>query len=231
MGQGQHESAEKTMGNCFVVQFIISVLLTAVLLIWNRDFLMAFGASKNTIEYGVEYMNIYAIGTLFCSDDLGNECVYHCPGLCQNRYVVRAHWSGIQHYPRPHLHLWFQYGGGGCRLGNHSFAGSVLCSGYSFLCGKKTHLKLRLKNLGLSAKIVLPSLALGLSTFIMQASESVISICFNSSLQGLRRGYRRGGHDHSDQRDAVRYASATGLGAKGRSPLSATITAPAIPNG
>ena len=52
-----------------------------------------------------------------------------------------------------------------------------------FLCGKRTHLKLRAKNLKLTAKIVFPSLALGLSTFIMQASESVISICFNSSLQ------------------------------------------------
>ena len=55
-----------------------------------------------------------------------------------------------------------------------------------FLCGKKTHLKLRKKNFRLERKIVLPSLALGLSTFIMQASESVISICFNSSL--LRYG-------------------------------------------
>ena len=45
MGQGQHESAEKTMGNCFVVQFIISVLLTAVLLIWNRDFALRMKAN------------------------------------------------------------------------------------------------------------------------------------------------------------------------------------------
>lgn len=39
------------------------------------------------------------------------------------------------------------------------------------------------KNLGLTPGIILPCLALGIATFIMQASESVISVCFNSSLQ------------------------------------------------
>ena len=52
MGKKDKGSAEKTLGNCFVLQIIISVVLTAVLLIWNRDFLMAFGASENTIEIG-----------------------------------------------------------------------------------------------------------------------------------------------------------------------------------
>ena len=53
----------------------------------------------------------------------------------------------------------------------------------SFLCGKKTFLRIRLKNMILSPKIIMPCLALGVATFIMQASESVISVCFNSSLQ------------------------------------------------
>lgn len=64
-GKGDHPSAEKTLGNCFLVQILISVLLTVVLLIGNRDFLLRSAASENTIEYGVSYMNIYAIGTIF----------------------------------------------------------------------------------------------------------------------------------------------------------------------
>ena len=56
----------------------------------------------------------------------------------------------------------------------------------AFLFGKRTMLKIKRKNLFLEAKIILPCLALGLSVFIMQASESVISVCFNSSL--LRYG-------------------------------------------
>lgn len=53
MGQGDKQAAEKTLGNCFTVQLIISAVLTAVLLMWNREFLLAFGASENTVEYGV----------------------------------------------------------------------------------------------------------------------------------------------------------------------------------
>lgn len=49
------------------MQIILSVILTAVLLIWNRDLLLAFGASKNTINYATSYMNIYAIGTILYS--------------------------------------------------------------------------------------------------------------------------------------------------------------------
>ena len=64
MGKKDYESAEATLGNSFTAQILISVLLTAVLLIWNRDFLMAFGASENTIQYAVDYMNIYAVGTI-----------------------------------------------------------------------------------------------------------------------------------------------------------------------
>ena len=65
MGKKDHEAAEKTLGNCFGLQIIVSVILTAVLLIWNEELLLAFGASENTIGYATDYMSIYAIGTLF----------------------------------------------------------------------------------------------------------------------------------------------------------------------
>ena len=52
----------------------------------------------------------------------------------------------------------------------------------SFLRGKKTSLRLKKENLKINWKLILPCLALGLSTFIMQSTESIISVCFNSSL-------------------------------------------------
>ena len=61
MGKGDNETAEKILGNCFTAELIISAILTAALFLWNRDFLLAFGASANTVEYGVKYMNIYAV--------------------------------------------------------------------------------------------------------------------------------------------------------------------------
>ena len=83
MGKGDDQSAEKTLGNCFVIQIMISAVLTAALLLWNRDFLMAFGASENTIEYGVSYMNIYAIGTLFVQLTLGMNAFITAQGFAK----------------------------------------------------------------------------------------------------------------------------------------------------
>ena len=83
MGRKDNEAAEKILGNCFTVQILISVILTVVLLIWNRDFLMAFGASENTIEYGVRYMSIYALGTLCVEVTLGMNSFITARGFAQ----------------------------------------------------------------------------------------------------------------------------------------------------
>lgn len=182
MGKGDHDAAEKTLGNCFVIQIIISVLLTAALLLWNRDFLMAFGASENTIQYGVDYMNIYAIGTIFVQMTLGMNAFITAQGFAKTGMLSVLIGAVANIILDPIFIFGLNMGVKGAALATIlSQAMSciwVLC----FLFGKKTLLKLRPKNMKLSAKIVLPSLALGLSTFIMQASESVISICFNSSL-------------------------------------------------
>ena len=83
MGQRDTESAEKTLGNCFLTQLIISAILTIVLLIGNRTFLLSFGASENTIEYAVSYMNIYAIGTLFVQLTLGMNAFITAQGFAK----------------------------------------------------------------------------------------------------------------------------------------------------
>ena len=65
MGKNDLNTAEHILGNCFFLQILISIILTVILLFGNRTFLLAFGASENTIEYAVSYLNIYAFGTLF----------------------------------------------------------------------------------------------------------------------------------------------------------------------
>ena len=183
MGQGDHDSAEKTLGNCFVVQFIISVLLTAALLLWNRDFLMAFGASDKTIGYGVEYMNIYAIGTIFVQMTLGMNAFITAQGFAKTGMFSVLIGAVANIVLDPIFIFGFNMGVAGAAWATIISQAMSCAWVLLFLCGKKTHLRLRVKYMRLSRKIVLPSLALGLSSFIMQASESIISICFNSSLQ------------------------------------------------
>lgn len=182
MGQGDHDSAERTLGNCFVIQLIISAALTAVLLIWNRDFLMAFGASENTIEYGVEYMNIYSVGTIFVQMTLGMNAFITAQGFARTGMLSVLIGAVANIVLDPVFIFGFGMGVAGAAWATILSQAMSCAWVLLFLCGKKTRLKLRVKNMRLRAGIVLPALALGLSTFIMQASESVISVCFNSSL-------------------------------------------------
>lgn len=182
MGKGDNESAEKTLGNCFTAQIIISVILTAVLLIWNREFLLAFGASENTVEYGVQYMNIYAIGTIFVQLTLGMNVFITAQGFAKTGMLSVLIGAVANIVLDPIFIFGFDMGVQGAALAT-IISQALSCAWVlSFLFGKKTHLKIKPKHLRLIPNIILPSLALGLSNFIMQTSESVISICFNSSL-------------------------------------------------
>ena len=183
MGKKDNESAEKTLGNCFVLQIIISVILTAVLLIWNRDFLMAFGASENTIEYGVNYMNIYALGTIFVEITLGMNAFITAQGFAKTGMLSVLIGAVANIILDPIFIFGFNMDVRGAALATIISQALSCIWVVSFLCGKKTFLKIKTKNLRLTPKIILPCLALGVATFIMQASESVISVCFNSSLQ------------------------------------------------
>ena len=182
MGKGDQQSAEKTLGNCFTLQVIISAILTAVLLIWNHDFLMAFGASEKTVNYGVDYMNIYALGTLFVQLTLGMNAFITAQGFAKTGMFSVLIGAVANIVLDPVFIFALDMGVKGAALATViSQALSclwVLC----FLRGKKTVLKLRGREMPLKAKIILPSLALGAATFVMQASESVIFVCFNSSL-------------------------------------------------
>lgn len=184
MGKKDYASAERTLGNCFTLQLVISVLLTAVLLIWNRDFLMAFGASANTIEYGVSYMNIYAIGTIFVQLTLGMNAFITAQGFAKTGMLSVLIGAVANIILDPIFIFGFDMGVRGAALATILSQAMSCIWVLSFLFGKKTQLRIRLKNMVLVPKILFPCLALGLSVFIMQSSESIVSICFNSSLQG-----------------------------------------------
>ncbi|WP_072449327.1 MATE family efflux transporter [Blautia sp. Marseille-P3201T] len=182
MGKGDTKSAEKTLGNCFSLQIIISIILTIVLLIWNRDFLLAFGASENTIEYGVSYMNIYALGTIFVQLTLGLNAFITAQGFAKTGMLSVLIGAVANIVLDPILIFGFDMGVRGAALATIISQALSCIWVVSFLFGKKTFLRIKKENLKLKSAYILPSLALGSSVFIMQASESIISVCFNSSL-------------------------------------------------
>ena len=183
MGKKDNDSAEKILGNCFTTQILISFVLTAVLLIWNRDLLMAFGASENTISYGTRYMNIYSVGTIFVQLTLGMNAFITAQGFAKTGMLSVLIGAVSNIVLDPIFIFGFNMDVQGAALATIISQALSCVWVVSFLFGKKTILKIRKENMRLSASVILPCLALGTSTFIMQASESVISICFNSSLQ------------------------------------------------
>lgn len=182
MGKGDKESAERTLGNCFSAQILLSLVLTMVLFWGNRFFLLAFGASGNTIAYGVNYMNIYAIGTVFVQLTLGMNAFITAQGFAKTGMLSVLIGAVSNIILDPIFMFGMHMGVRGAALATILSQALSCIWVLSFLFGKKTQLKIRRENMRLDKKIILPCLALGVSTFIMQASESVISVCFNSSL-------------------------------------------------
>ena len=186
MGKQDKDSAEQILGNCFSLQIVVSLLLTVILLIFGEDLLLAFGASENTIRYAVDYMQIYAFGTLFVQLTLGMNAFITAQGFTKvSMFSVLI--GAICNITLDPVFIF------GLHMGVKGAAlATVLSQAIStiwvvlFLCGKKTQIRLRKACLPLKAKVIVPCVALGLAAFIMQASESIVSVCFNSSL--LRYG-------------------------------------------
>ena len=182
MGKGQNEDAEKTMAGCFSLLCIIAVVLTGVLLVFSDDLLLAFGASEDTISFAVDYMNIYAIGTLFVQLTLGMNAFITAQGFAKQGMLSVMIGAICNIALDPVFIFGFNMGVKGAALATIISQAASCVWVMLFLTGKTTILKLKVKNLNLKPSVVLPCVALGMATFIMQSTESVISVCFNTSL-------------------------------------------------
>jgi putative MATE family efflux protein len=184
MGQGDNESAERTMGSCFSLQCIVSVVLTVVMLVLHRPLLMAFGASENTIKYAADYMQIYSIGTIFVQLTLGMNAYITAQGFAKMSMLTVVIGAVANIALDPLFIFGFDMGVRGAALAT-VISQAISCIWVIlFLMSKRSILRLKLSTLKIDMKLVLPCVALGSAHFIMQASESVISVCFNSSLLG-----------------------------------------------
>ena len=182
MGKNDTSKAEQTLGNCFTMQIIISLILTVILFLGNRSLLLAFGASANTIDYAVGYMNIYAVGTIFVQLTLGMNNFITAQGFAKTGMLSVLIGAISNIILDPVFIFGFHMGVRGAALATVISQAFSCIWVLSFLFGKKTFLKLRKSTMKLKSDIILPCMALGSSLFVMQLSESVISVCYNSSL-------------------------------------------------
>lgn len=182
MGKGNQTEAERILGNSFFLQILISVMITVVLLIFNRPLLLAFGASENTIEYAVSYMNIYTLGTIFVQLTLGMNAFITAQGFAKTGMMSVLIGAVCNIVLDPIFIYGFHMGVRGAALATISSQAISTVWVLRFLMGKKTVIQIKKAYFKLEKSVIFPCIALGLASFIMQASESVIVVCYNSSL-------------------------------------------------
>ena len=182
MGQGDRESAERTMGNCMTFLLVLAAVLTAALLIFQRPILLAFGALPETLGHALDYMNIYALGTVFVQIALGMNAFITAQGFSRTSMLTVLIGAVLNIALDPLFMFTFGMGVKGAALA------TILSQAVSaawvlwFLCGRKTVLHLRLAYMAPRPSLLAPCLALGVSPFIMQATEAAINVCFNRQL-------------------------------------------------
>lgn len=182
MGKGDNDQAEEIMGNSVFTLVVLSVVLTLVFFVFAKPILYAFGASDDTITYAYPYMRIYVLGTLFVQVTTGLNAFITSQGFASTGMKTVMIGAGINLVLDPVFIFVFKMGVSGAALATiisqAVSATWVIC----FLCGKKTTLHIRRQNFRFRPGVMGPVLALGVSPFIMQATESLLNVCFNTSL-------------------------------------------------
>ena len=183
MGQGNKEEANRILGNCFTMLLIFAVGLTAGLLYFAQPLLQMFGASENTLPFALEYMRIYCCGSLFVLLTMGMNYFLSSQGFSTFAMLTTVLGAATNIILDPIFIFVFDMGVAGAACATViSQAVSASFVVYFLTKGKRSILRLRLATMKLQGSVIGPVLALGVSAFVMVATESVLSVSFNSSL-------------------------------------------------
>ena len=182
MGEKNNDEAEKIMSNSFSMLLIIAVILTTGFLIFKEPILWAFGASEATIGYALDYLSIYVLGTIFVQIALGMNSYINTQGFAKIGMMTVVIGAVINIVLDPIFIFVFDLGVKGAALA--TVAGQMVSALWvlKFLFGKKSILKIRKKYMVPDLKVVGSTMALGVSPFIMQSTESLVLISLNTRL-------------------------------------------------
>ncbi|MBO5239671.1 MAG: MATE family efflux transporter [Lachnospiraceae bacterium] len=183
MGKGDHEKAEKYMGNATTLLLIFSIVLTVVFQLTKNPILLMFGASEQTLPYASSYLTIYLIGTIFVQMALGLNTFITNQGFAKTSMTTVCIGAVLNIILDPIFIFGLGLGVQGAALATIISQAVSAVWVLRFLTGKKTHLKLRLKNMLPDIRIIGSILALGVSPFIMQSTESLIQLIFNTGMK------------------------------------------------
>lgn len=183
LGKGEHKRAEQILGNSFSMLLIFSVALTMIFQLSKEPLLYMFGASDNTIGYAVDYITIYLWGTIFVQIALGLNLFITSQGQARTAMLSVLIGAVINIILDPICIFLLDMGVQGAAIAT-VFSQAVSAAWVlHFLYSKKSSIRIRSCYMKLSGKIVKSISMLGVSPFIMSATESAVSIVLNHGLQ------------------------------------------------
>ena len=183
LGKGNKEEAEKILGNGVTMLIAFSIILTLVFMLFKEPLLYAFGASDETIVYALEYLSIYLIGTVFVQAAVGLNTFITCQGYAMTAMLSVLIGAVTNIILDPIFIFALNLGVRGAGLATVISQALSAIWVVHFLCSKKSNLRIQIGYLKPNWKIIGSIAALGVSPFIMQSTESLINIVFNSGLQ------------------------------------------------
>ena len=183
MGKKDYDAAEKIMGGSLFTLIVLAAALTASILLFGENILMMFGASAQTITYALDYINVYALGTIFVQLTLGLNAFISIQGFAKTSMLTVMIGAALNIALDPVFIFVLGMGVKGAAFATILSQGVSCIWVLSFLSSKKSILHIERTNLRFNRKIMFPCIALGMSPFIMQFTESILFVCFNSSLQ------------------------------------------------
>lgn len=183
LGKGMKGEAEKILGNCTTALIIVSAVLTVFFQLFGRGILMTFGASDNTIGYAWAYMQIYSMGTIFVQLALGLNAFINAQGYAKTGMLTVLIGAVCNIVLDPILMFVFHMGVRGAALATIISQGISAAWVVLFLSSGKSYLKIRIPCMRPERSVLLPAIALGAAPFVMQFTESILNVCFNTSLQ------------------------------------------------
>ena len=181
-GEGRPDQAEEILGNCTLLILLISAVVMAVFLPLQRPMLLMMGADGETIGYAVNYLTIYLCGTVFVQISLALNNFITTQGFSTISMLTVIIGAVTNIVLDPIFIFGMNMGVQGAALATIIAQAVSAIWVLAFLTGKRTRLKIRLKYLRLNPKVLLPVVAIGVSPFIMQSTESLVNISFNASL-------------------------------------------------
>ena len=182
MGKKDHDTAEKIIANCFSLLLIFAVVLTIVFYTAAPSLLRMFGASDVTLPYALDYSRIYILGSTFVLVVMGMNPFITTQGFAKISMLTTVIGAVINIILDPIFIFVLDMGVKGAALATILSQAVGALWILRFLTGPKTILRLKKENMKLNPQIFLPCLALGISTFVMMSTESLLSVSFTSSL-------------------------------------------------